>query len=34
MGNLIDMVKKSADYVTDSVDNEGIEKALRHFEVI
>lgn len=34
MGNSDDMVKKSADYVTDCIDNEGIEKALRHFEVI
>ena len=34
MGNAEDMVKKSADYVTDSVDNRGIENALRYFSVI
>lgn len=34
MGNADDLVKKSADYVTDSVDDDGIGKALRHFQVI
>ena len=34
MGNGLDIVKQSADYVTDSVDEDGIAKALRHFEVI
>ena len=34
MGNASDEVKAHADYVTDSVDNDGIEKALRHFGLI
>lgn len=34
MGNAEDTVKKSADYVTDSVDDDGIEKALRRFQII
>ncbi|MBR2595433.1 MAG: Cof-type HAD-IIB family hydrolase [Solobacterium sp.] len=34
MGNAGDAVKAAADYVTDSVDNCGIEKALRHFGLI
>ena len=34
MGNAEDEVKQAADYVTDSVDEDGIEKALRHFGVI
>lgn len=34
MGNAEDEVKLAADYVTDSVDEDGIEKALRHFGVI
>jgi len=34
MGNAGDEVKLAADYVTDSVDEDGIEKALRHFGVI
>ena len=34
MGNAEDEVKRAADYVTDSVDEDGIEKALRHFGVI
>lgn len=34
MGNADDIVKKSADYVTDSVDNDGIGKALRYFQII
>ena len=34
MGNASDEVKKSADYVTDSVDENGIENALRHFHLI
>ena len=29
-----DEVKRAADYVTDSVDEDGVEKALRHFGVI
>jgi Cof subfamily protein (haloacid dehalogenase superfamily) len=31
MGNATDNVKRAADYVTDSVDDDGILKALRHF---
>ena len=34
MGNASDAVKAAADYVTDTVDNDGIEKALRHFGLI
>lgn len=34
MGNAAEDVKKSADYVTDTVDHEGIAKALKHFELI
>ena len=34
MGNASDSVKAAADYVTDTVDNDGIEKALRHFGLI
>ena len=34
MGNAKDEVKAAADYVTDTVDNGGIEKALRHFGLI
>lgn len=29
-----DSVKATADYVTDSVDEDGIENALRHFGLI
>lgn len=34
MGNSADDVKKAADYVTDSVDNDGIAKALKYFDLI
>ncbi len=34
MGNASDEVKAAADYVTDTVDDDGIEKALRHFGLI
>ena len=34
MGNAKDDVKAVADYVTDNVDEDGIMKALRHFNVI
>ncbi|MDR2815860.1 MAG: Cof-type HAD-IIB family hydrolase [Proteiniphilum sp.] len=34
MGNAKDDVKQAADYVTGSVDNDGILKALQHFELI
>ena len=34
MGNAIDELKLQADYITSSVDNDGILNALRHFEVI
>ena len=34
MGNASDMVKAAADYVTDTVDENGIEDALRHFGLI
>ncbi len=34
MGNALDCVKAIADYVTDTVDNDGVAKALKHFRVI
>ena len=34
MGNALDSVKAIADYVTDTVDNDGVAKALKHFGVI
>lgn len=34
MGNASDDVKKHADYITDSVDNDGVANALRHFGLI
>ena len=34
MGNGKESLKKAADYVTDSVDDDGIEKALQHFGII
>ena len=34
MGNAGDDVKAAADYVTASVDEDGVERALRHFGVI
>lgn len=34
MGNAIDALKQQADYITTSVDDDGILNALRHFNVI
>lgn len=34
MGNANDRLKKVADYITDSVDNDGIYNALKHFNII
>jgi Cof subfamily protein (haloacid dehalogenase superfamily) len=34
MGNASDSVKQAADYVTDSVDHNGIANALRHFRLL
>ena len=34
MGNAEQSVKEAADYVTDTSDNDGIEKALKHFGLI
>ena len=34
MGNAQECVKRIADYVTSSVDEDGIEKALRFYEII
>lgn len=34
MGNANDRLKKVADYITDNVDNDGIYKALKHFNII
>jgi hydroxymethylpyrimidine pyrophosphatase-like HAD family hydrolase len=34
MGNAIDELKVEADYITASVDDEGVRKALQHFDLI
>ncbi len=34
MGNASDKVKEVADYVTDHIDNDGLQKALKHFNLI
>ena len=34
MGNATDAVKQHADYVTSSVDEDGIANALKHFSII
>ena len=34
MGNALESLKKDADYVTSSVDNDGVFEALRHFKLI
>ena len=34
MGNATDALKDQADYVTTSVDDDGILRALRYFDVI
>ena len=34
MGNAIEPLKQVADYVTASIDDDGIAEALRHFGVI
>ena len=34
MGNANESVKKIADYITDDVDNDGIYKALKHFNIL
>lgn len=34
MGNSNDAVKASADYIADTVDNDGVVKALRHFGLV
>ena len=34
MGNAIDALKEKADYITASVDDDGVQDALRHFGVI
>lgn len=34
MGNASDSVKQAADYITDTVDNDGIRKALVHFGLL
>ena len=34
MGNSIDIVKENADYITDRIEEDGLYKALRHYEVI
>ena len=34
MGGSSETVKSSADFVTDTVENDGLYKALKHFKVI
>lgn len=34
MGNASEPVKASADFVTDTVENDGLCKALKHFGII
>lgn len=34
MGNGTEDIKVQADYVTDAVEKDGIEKALKHFRLI
>lgn len=34
MGNGLDVLKEKATYITDTVDNEGIYKALKHYELL
>lgn len=34
MGNAKDKVKEIADYVTDDIDDDGVYKALKHFELV
>ena len=34
MGNSVDKLKEVADYVTDNVDNDGFEKAFKHYKLI
>ena len=34
MGNANDEVKAAANYVTDSIDNDGIMNALKYFKII
>ena len=34
MGNANDEVKTVADYITDDVDNDGVYKALKHFNLL
>ena len=34
MGNAVESLKRIADYITDDIDADGIEKALKHFDLI
>ena len=34
MGNAVEAAKKAADYITADIDDDGIEKALKHFGLI
>lgn len=34
MGNALDITKEVADYITDDINNDGIEKALKHYNLI
>ena len=34
MGNGVDVLKQQATYITDTVDNEGIYKALVHYKLL
>lgn len=34
MGNAVDVLKEKATYITDTVDNDGILKALKHYHIL
>jgi len=34
MGNGLPETKQAAEYVTDDIDHDGIEKAMKHFGII
>jgi len=34
MGNALESLKKEADFITSSVDDDGVLNALRHFKLI
>ncbi|MCF0108756.1 MAG: HAD-IIB family hydrolase, partial [Erysipelotrichaceae bacterium] len=34
MGNGVDVLKEKAEYITDTIHNEGIRKALEHYKLV